>query len=394
MGKVVIAGWARTPFGSFLGSLSDIPAVKLGALAIDGTLSHAGLKGSMVDYVLMGMVIQAGSGQIPSRQATLQAGLPDDIPSDTINKVCASGMRAVSMAEMMIRCGEAHVIVAGGMENMSAAPHLLENARKGKRMGNSSMPDSMIKDGLWCPVYDVHMGVHGSKVPASCGVTREEADRWALRSHQRAINAIDNEYFAEEIVPVEIMKKKESSFLSNDELPRRDTSYEKMASLPPVFEKDGSVTAGNAPPISDGAGSLLIMSEERAEQLGVPTQAEIISHGVASDDPCRIATVPEAAGRDALQKAGMDIQDIDLIEVNEAFASVARTCIRLGDWNEELVNVNGGAVAMGHPIGASGARILMTLLVELKRRGGKYGMATICSGAAQGEAIIVKNLSN
>ncbi len=390
MSGTVIASWARTPFGKFLGSLSSVSAVELGAAAIEGALGKAGVLPSHIDYVLMGMVVQAGTGQIPSRQATIKAGLPMEIPSDTINKVCVSGLRAVNQADMMIRAGEARTVVAGGMENMSAAPHLMEKGRIGIRMGPASLADAMIKDGLWCPLYNVHMGVHGGKVPASYGVTREEADEWSLRSHQLAVKAINHGYYNDEITSVEVKHKKETKLIDTDELPREDTTYEKLAQLPPVFEEDGAVTAGNAPPISDGAGALVIMGKEKARELGVPILAEIISHGVASDDPSRISTVPEAAGRQALQKAGLKIDDIDLIEVNEAFAAVARTCIRLGNWDENKVNVNGGAVALGHPIGASGARILMTLVSELRRRGSSYGMATICSGMAQGEAIIVK----
>ncbi len=386
----VITGWARTPFGKFLGSLSSVSAVELGAAAMKGALGKTGVLPSHIDYVIMGMVVQAGTGQIPSRQATIKAGFPMEIPSETINKVCASGLRAVNQADMMIRAGEARTVVAGGMENMSAAPHLMEKGRIGMRMGPASLPDAMIKDGLWCPLYNVHMGIHGGKVPASYGVTREESDEWSLRSHQLAVKAINHGYYDDEITAVEVKHKKETKIIDTDELPREDTTYEKLAQLPPVFEKDGAVTAGNAPPISDGAGALVIMCEEKARELGVPILAEIISHGVASDDPSRISTVPEAAGRQALLKAGLKIDDMDLIEVNEAFAAVARTCIRLGNWDENKVNVNGGAVALGHPIGASGARILMTLVSELRRRGGLYGMATICSGMAQGEAIIVK----
>ncbi len=390
MTRAVITGWARTPFGRFMGALSSIPAAQLGGLVIRGALERSGVPLQAVDYVLMGMVVQAGAGQIPSRQATFKAGLPVEVPSDTLNKVCASGLRAVNMAAMMIQTGEADIVVAGGMENMSLTPHLMEKGRSGYRMGNANIMDAMIKDGLWCPVYNVHMGVHGGKVPASYGVTREEADKWSLRSHMNAIHAIEKGYFKDEIVPVEVKQKKAVKNIYEDELPRHDTTYEKLSQLPPVFEKDGAVTAGNAPPLSDGAGALVVMSEEKARELGINIMAEVISHGVASDDPSRISTVPEAAGRRALQKAGLVIDNMDLIEVNEAFAAVARTCIRIGDWDEDKVNVNGGAVAIGHPIGASGARILMTLISELRRRGGTYGMATICSGAAQGEATIIK----
>lgn len=390
LSKAVITGWSRTPFGRFLGSLSGVPATELGALVINGALKRAGIEPEYIDYVLMGMVIQAGAGQIPSRQATLKAGLSPDIPSDTINKVCASSLRAVNLAAMMIHSSEAEIVVAGGMENMSAAPYLLQKGREGYRMGNGLLVDGMIKDGLWCPVYDVHMGVHGGKVPAQHGVTREEVDLWSLRSHQLAIQATERGYFEEEIIPVEIRDKKGVKIFEKDELPRADTSYEKLAQLPPVFEKDGFITAGNAPAISDGASAVVVMSEDKAKEMGVPILAELISCGVASADPSQIATVPYSAARVALKKAGLEKEDLNLIEVNEAFASVARTCIRIGEWDEEKVNVNGGAVAIGHPIGASGTRILMTLLAALRRRGGGYGLATICSGAAQGEATIVK----
>ena len=390
MSKVVITGWSRTPFGRFLGSLSSVPATELGALVIKGALEKAGVAPEMVDYVLLGMVVQAGTGQIPSRQSTIKAGLSPEVPSDTINKVCASSLRAVNLAAMMIHSGEAEIIVAGGMENMSAAPYLVEKGREGYRMGNGLLVDAMITDGLWCPVYDVHMGVHGGRVPAEHGVTREEADLWSLRSHQLAIRAMEKGYFEDEIIPVEVVQKKGVKIFDKDELPRVDTSYEKLARLHPVFEKEGFITAGNAPPISDGASAVVVMSEEKANELGVEILAELISSGVASADPTQISTVPFHAARKALKKAGLGKEDLDLIEVNEAFAAVARTCIRLGDWDEEKVNINGGAVAIGHPIGASGTRILMTLLASLRRRGGGYGLATICSGAAQGEATIVR----
>lgn len=390
LSRAVITGWSRTPFGRFLGSLSFVPATDLGALVINGALKRARVAPEYIDYVLMGMVIQAGTGQIPSRQATLKAGLPPEIPSDTINKVCASSLRAVNLAAMMIHSGEAEIVVAGGMENMSAAPYLIEKGREGYRMGNGLLADAMIKDGLWCPVYDVHMGVHGGKVPADHGVTREEVDLWSLRSHRHSIRAMEKGYFDEEIIPVEIKQKNGVKVFEKDELPRADTTYEKLAKLTPVFAKDSFITAGNAPPLSDGASALVLMSEEKAGEMGIDILAELISCGVASADPSQISTVPVAAARMALKKAGLGKEDLDLIEVNEAFASVARTCIRIGEWDEEKVNVNGGAVAIGHPIGASGARILMTLIAELRRRGGGYGLATICSGAAQGEATIVR----
>lgn len=391
MGRTVIVGFARTPFGRFLGGLQEIPAVDLGALALKGALSRANVAPDAVDNVFMGMVVQAGAGQIPSRQATFKAGFPSTVPSETVNKVCASGMRAVNLSDILIRAGEAAVVAAGGMENMSAVPYLLTRSRTGLRMGDTPLVDGMIKDGLWCPFHQVHMGVHGSRVPAEHGITREEMDRWALRSHQRALEAMDSGKLAEEIIPVAVPQRKgEPLILKDDELPRRDTTYEKLAGLPPAFEPEGLITAGNAPAISDGAAALILTSEEKAREWGLQPLAAIISQGTASLDPPYIATVPFFAAEAALRKAGFSSKKMDLIEVNEAFAAVALTCIKLGGWPEEKVNVNGGAVALGHPIGASGARILISLIAELRRRGGGYGLATICSGAAQGEAVVVE----
>lgn len=391
MRETVIVSFARTPFGSFLGSLKDIPAVDLGALAIRESLQRAGVAPEMVDYCLMGMVIQAGAGQIPSRQASMKAGLPPEVPSDTIGKVCASSLRAVNLGDVLIRAGEADIVVAGGMESMSRAPYLLDTARTGARMGHGRMVDAMIHDGLWCSFHDVHMGVHGGDVAEEFGIGREEQDLWALRSQTRAVAAIDEGKLSGEIVPVPVPQKKgEPLIFAVDELPRRNTSLEALAKLPPVFKKGASVTAGNAPPISDGASALVLMSREKAEELGVKPLATIVAQGTASAPPPYIATVPALAGKKALEKAGMNAGDLGLIEVNEAFAAVALTSIKLGGWDPEIVNVNGGAIALGHPIGASGGRILMTLLSEMQRRKARYGMATICSGAAQGEATIIR----
>jgi len=392
MARTVIVGFARTPFGRFQGSLSQTPAVELGAVVVREALSRAGVPGEKVDNVILGMVVQAGAGQIPSRQATIRAGLPPEIPSETINKVCASGLRAVNLADLLIRCGEAELVVAGGMENMSSVPYLLPQVRTGLRMGDGAVVDGMIKDGLWCPFHDVHMGVHGSSVPvAEFGITREAMDRWALRSHERAVAAMDGGLLGQEIVPVTVPQRRgEPLIFDRDELPRRDSSLEKLAALPPAFEPGGLITAGNAPPISDGAAALVLASPRCAEQLGLKPLAEIVSFGCASREPRYISTVPYYAAMEALQKAEKVAEEMALIEVNEAFAAVPLTCMALGGWNEDKVNVNGGAVALGHPIGASGARILITLLAELRRREGGYGLATICSGAAQGEATIIR----
>ncbi len=391
MESTVVLGYARTPFGRFLGSLHSVAAVDLGAYAVKEALQQAGVTGEDIDNVLLGMVVQAGAGQIPSRQAAIKAGLPYSVPSDTINKVCASGLRAVNFSDSLVKAKEASLLVAGGMENMSAVPYYMPKARTGCRMGDAPLVDGMVYDGLWCPFHDVHMGVHGSAVPAEQGITREEMDKWALRSHQLAVAARKSGKLAEEIVPVAVPQKKgDPLVVENDELPREDTSLEKLAKLPPAFEKEGLVTAGNAPGISDGAAALVLASKSKAREKGLQPLAEIVGQGKASLEPRYIATVPYEAARRALDKAGLSIDQIDLIEVNEAFAAVALTSIKLGGWNKDRVNVNGGAVALGHPIGASGARILLTLIAELKRRGGGYGLATICSGAAQGEATIVK----
>ncbi|MGM0653082.1 MAG: acetyl-CoA C-acetyltransferase [Bacillota bacterium] len=391
MTRTVILGFARTPFGRFLGAFKDVPAVDLGAAAIRESLKRSGVDGDRVDNVFLGMVVQGGAGQIPSRQATVKAGLPHTVPSDTINKVCASGLRAVNLADALIKSGEGELMAAGGMENMSAVPYYLPGVRTGARMGDKRVVDGMVHDGLWCPFHDVHMGVHGSAVPAEHGISRQEMDRWAYRSHQRALAAMDNGTLDEEIVPVLVPQHKgEPVVVEKDELPRSDTTPDKLAMLPPAFEAAGLVTAGNAPGISDGAAVLVLASEEQARQLGLKPLAEIIAHASVSLEPRYISTVPYEAGQKALKRAGISTDQLDLIEVNEAFAAVALTCIKLGCWEEEKVNVNGGAVALGHPIGASGARILITLIAELRRRGGGYGMATICSGAAQGEATIVK----
>lgn len=391
MRETVVVSAVRTPFGRFGGALKDLPAVDLGAVAIREAVQRAGVPGGEIDNVFMGMVIQAGMGQIPSRQASIKAGLPVTVPSDTINKVCASSLRAVNLGDSLIRAGDAEIVVAGGMESMSNAPYLLYGNRWGYRMGDARVVDAMIHDGLWCAFGDVHMAVHGSVVAREYGITRAEQDRWALRSQQRAVAAIEGGKFQDEIVPVPVPQRKGDPVLvDTDEGPRADTTLEKLAALPPVFARDGSVTAGNAPGVNDGASALVLMSRERAEKMGRKPLATIVSQGMASAEPPYIATVPAYAAEKALKKASMSVKEIDLIEVNEAFAAVALTSIKLGGWDPEKVNVNGGAVALGHPIGASGGRILMTLIYELRRRGGGYGLATICSGAAQGEATIVK----
>lgn len=363
----------------------------LGALVIREAVRRADVAPAAIDYVFMGMVVEAGVGQVPSRQATLKAGLPVTTPSDTIDKVCASSLRAVNLGEILIRAGDADVVVAGGMENMSQGPYLVEKARWGYRLGDGKLVDATVRDGLWCPVKDVHMGIHGQDVAAEYGVTRDRMDRWSLRSQQRAVAAIRDGKFKDEIVPVPVPQRKGPPVLfDTDESPRADSSLEKLAALRPAFTKEGTITAGNAPGINDGAAAVVLMSAEKAAELGKKPLATILSYGTANDEPPYLARVPFLAGEVALKKAGLTVADLDLIEVNEAFAAVALTAMDLGKWPEEKVNVNGGAVALGHPIGASGARILMTLIYELRRRGGGIGLATICSGLGQGEATIVK----
>jgi acetyl-CoA C-acetyltransferase len=391
LSETLIVGYARTPFGKFMGSLSSIPAVELGAIAVKEALRRSGLSGADIDNVLLGMVVQAGAGQIPSRQATIKAGMPPEVPSETINKVCASGLRAVNLGDALIRAGEAGLVIAGGMENMSAVPYFLNKARSGLRMGDTGLIDGLIHDGLWCPFYNVHMGVHGSSVPAEEGITREQMDLFALHSHRRAISAQEQGLFDQELVAVSVQQRKGNHLLiEKDELPRSDTNLEALAKLPPAFEENGLITAGNAPGISDGAAALVLASKEEALKLNLQPLATLVAQASVSLDPRYIATVPFAVAEKVLCKAGLDSSELKLIEVNEAFAAVALTCIKLGRWDESIVNVNGGAVAIGHPIGASGARILITLIAELRRRGGGYGLATICSGAAQGEAVVIK----
>lgn len=391
MGETVIVGFARTAFGTFGGSLKGVPATELGAHAIRAALARAGVAGHDVDYVYMGQVVQAGAGQIPSRQASIKAGLPDSVPSDTINKVCASSLRAVNLADMAIRLGESRVVVAGGMESMSRAPYLLENARWGLKMGDTPLIDAVVHDGLTCSFGQCHMGVYGSEVAQEFAIGREEQDAWAYRSHVRALSAIDRGRFAEEIEPLEVaLPKGQRVTVAQDEGPRRDTSLEKLARLRPVFSSDGTVTAGNAPGLNDGAAALVLMDRKQAEARDLPVLATIVSQGQVSEAPKYLHTVPARAGQQALAKAGLAMKDMHLFEINEAFAAVTLTSMKIANLDPERVNVNGGAVALGHPIGASGARILMTLVQELRHRGGGYGLAAICSGGGQGEATVVR----
>jgi acetyl-CoA C-acetyltransferase len=382
MARSVIVSAVRTPFGKLGGGLAGHQATELGAIAIREALQRAGLEPGEVEYVIMGQVLQAGAGQAPARQAAVAAGIPKEVGADTINKVCASSIRAVEIADSMIRAGDREVIVAGGMESMSNAPYILKNARFGYRLGDGTLIDSMVHDGLTSTFDDRHMVEQASFVSRELGISREEQDRWALRSHERAVQAIDEGRFADEIVPV--------GDVAVDEGPRRDTSLEKLAALKPVFDPEGTTTAGNAPGVNDGAGAVVVTSEEFAKRRGLEVLATIVSQGAVADDFAYLARTPAKAGAIALEQAGKSIDDVERVELNEAFSSVVLNSARMLGADEEKVNVNGGAVALGHPIGASGARILGTMVHELRRNGGGLGLAAICSGGGQGDALLIE----
>ena len=390
MPKTVILGAARTPIGKMGGGLSSLEATELGGLAIEAALERAQVAPEQVEHVVMGQVLQAGQGQIPSRQAQIKAGVPKEVSSETINKVCASGLRASVLLDQAIRAGELQLGVGGGMESMSSAPYLLPQARFGYRMGDAKMLDAMVHDGLTNPFSGKQMFVEATEVADELELTRADLDRWALRSHERALLATDEGRMSEEIVPVTVKNRKGEQRVEVDEGPRRDTSLEKLAALPGLAGKDGSHTAGNSPGVNDGAGALVVASEEWAQSNDKPALAEIVAHAQSANDFAYLATTPASAARKALEKAGLQPGDIDLWEINEAFASVTLNSIRMLGIEEDRVNVNGGAVALGHPIGASGARILGSLVFELRRRGGGLGCAAICSGGGQGDAVILK----
>lgn len=382
MTRTVIVSAVRTPFGRLGGALADRPATELGGIAIRAALERAGLAGGEVDYVIMGQVLQGGAGQAPARQAAVAAGLPKEVPADTVNKVCASSVRAVEIADALIRAGDAQVVVAGGMESMSNAPYAAPRARFGYRLGDGVLLDLMVHDGLRSTFDGRHMIEQASFVARQLGISREEQDAWALRSHQRAVRAIDQGLFADELTPV--------GEVSVDEGPRRDTSLEKLAALPPVLDPEGTTTAGNAPGVNDGAGALVLCSQELARRRGLEVLATIVSQAWVADEFAYLARTPAGAGNLALRKAGKTIDQVARVEVNEAFCSVAIHSTRLLGADPERVNVNGGAVALGHPIGASGARILATLIHELRRAGGGLGLAAICSGGGQGDAVLLE----
>jgi len=390
MASVIVAG-ARTPFGKFGGAFKDVPATSLGAHAIRAALDRTGVKGAEVDYVIMGQVLQAGAGQITARQAAIEAGIPQEVPSITINKVCLSGINAIALADQLIRAGEVEVVVAGGMESMSRAPYLVTQARFGARMGNTEMIDSMVHDGLWSTFTEQHMGEGSDEVNRELEISRQEQDAWAARSHQRAERAWDTGMLAEEVVPVEVRQHRgEPIKVGRDEGVRPGTTAEALGRLAPAFKKDGTITAGNASQISDGAAAVVVMSSERARKEGIEPLAEIVAHGMSADRYSWLHTVPALALSNALKKAGLLASDLDLVEINEAFAAVALNASRMLELDDERVNVNGGAVALGHPIGASGARLVLTVAYELKRRGLHTGAAALCGGGGQGDALIVR----
>ena len=393
LSKTVILDGARTPFGKFGGGLSSLTASDLGGIAIKEALAKANVAAEAVNEVIIGTVLQAGQGQIPSRQAANKAGIPWNVKTETINKVCASGMRSVTLADQLIRLGEEEVIVAGGMESMSNAPYYMPKGRFGLRMGDASLVDGMIYDGLSCAFHpkQVHMGIYGNETASKFEVSREQQDEWAARSHEKALAAIESGKFAEEIVPVEIPQRKgEPVRIETDEAPRLGTTVETLAKLKSAFSSDGSITAGNAPGVNDGACALVLMSEEKAQQEKRQPLATILAHAEVGVAPEDFPQTPGLVINELLKKSGKTLADIDLIEINEAFAAVALVSNQISGLDESKVNVNGGAVALGHPIGASGARIILTLAYELKRRGGGLGIAAICSGGGQGDAVLIE----
>ncbi|MGE7917984.1 acetyl-CoA C-acetyltransferase [Viridibacillus sp. NPDC093762] len=389
--EVVIVSAVRTAIGSFQGALKDVPATKLGAIVIKEALSKVGVPFEQVDEVIMGNVLQAGLGQNPARQAAIFAGLPKEVPALTINKVCGSGLKAVHLATQAIIAGDADIIVAGGMENMSQAPYLLNNAREGFRMGNQKVIDSMITDGLWCAFNDYHMGITAENLCDQYAISRDEQDRFSARSQERATTALEVGKFKKEIVAVEIPQRKgEPVVFDTDEYVKPGTTAEKLGKLRPAFKKEGSVTAGNASGINDGAAALVVMSRAKADELGIKSIATVVSNASVGVDPAVMGSGPVRAVQKALTKGQLELGQIDLIEANEAFAAQSIAVDRELHFDHEKLNVNGGAIALGHPIGASGARILVTLLHEMEKRDVKTGLATLCIGGGQGVATIVK----
>jgi len=391
MRKAVIVSGVRTAIGTFGGTLANTPAADLASVVIKAAIERAGIEPGSVDDVLMGCILQAGQGQNPARQGMLKAGIPVETPAATINMVCGSGLRAVAMAAQHIACGDSDIVVAGGMENMDLAPYVLDKARTGYRMGNGQVIDSMIKDGLWCAIGDTHMGITAENLAEKYGITREEQDAFAAASQAKTAAAMAAGKFVDEIVPVMIPQRKGDPIaFVKDEHPKPDTTVESLAKLRPAFKKDGTVTAGNASGINDGAAAMVIMAEERAAALGLKPLATIAGAAWAGVEPSIMGIGPVSATRKLLKKVGLKIDDIDLIEANEAFASQSLAVARELKWDPARVNVNGGAIALGHPIGASGARVLITLMHEMKRRGVHRGLATLCIGGGMGISLLVE----
>lgn len=391
MQDVVIVAATRTAVGSFQGALAAIPAVDLGAAVIRQLLQQTGINAAEVDEVILGQVLTAGAGQNPARQAAMSAGLPNAVPAMTLNKVCGSGLKALHLGAQAIRCGDADVVIAGGMENMSLAPYVMPAARTGLRMGHGKLVDSMIQDGLWDAFNDYHMGITAENLVVKYGLSREAQDAFAASSQQKATAAIEAGRFRDEITPIEIPQRKgEPLMFDTDEQPRAGTTPESLAKLKPAFKKDGSVTAGNASSLNDGAAAVLLMSADKAKSLGLPVMARIASYANAGVDPAIMGIGPVSATRRCLEKAGWTLDELDLIEANEAFAAQALSVGQELGWNAEKVNVNGGAIAIGHPIGASGCRILVTLLHEMIRRDVHKGLATLCIGGGQGVALAIE----
>ncbi|BCG27069.1 acetyl-CoA acetyltransferase [Pseudomonas tohonis] len=391
MQDVVIVAATRTAVGSFQGSLANIPAPELGAAVIRQLLAQTGLDGAQVDEVILGQVLTAGSGQNPARQAAILAGLPHAVPAMTLNKVCGSGLKALHLAAQAIRCGDAEVIIAGGQESMSLAPYVMPGARTGLRMGHAKLVDTMIQDGLWDAFNDYHMGITAENLVEKYGISREAQDAFAAASQQKACAAIEGGRFKDEITPILIPQKKGDPIaFATDEQPRAGTTAESLAKLKPAFKKDGSVTAGNASSLNDGAAAVLLMSAEKARALGLPVLARIAAYANAGVDPAIMGIGPVSATRRCLEKAGWNLGELDLIEANEAFAAQALSVGKELGWDAEKVNVNGGAIAIGHPIGASGCRVLVTLLHEMIKRDAKKGLATLCIGGGQGVALAIE----
>jgi acetyl-CoA C-acetyltransferase len=390
--SVIVAG-ARTPIGKFGGGLASFSGAELGAVVIREALARAGVEPERVDHVIMGQVLRGGTGQITARQAAVAAGIPKEVPALNVDKVCLSGITSIALADQLIRAGEVEVVVAGGMESMTNAPYVVPKAREGSRLGNAEIVDSMRYDGLWSTFARMTMGEASDEVNAELGISREEQDAWSARSHRRAAAGWDSGALAEEVVAVEIPQRKGDPLLvARDEGIRPDSTPETLASLTPAFKEAGTITPGNASQISDGAAAVVVMSREKADALGLRPLAEIVAHGMAAGGFAYLHTVPATAAQAALKKAGLDVGDLGLLEVNEAFAAVALNVTRMLGFDEDLVNVNGGAVALGHPIGTSGARLVLTLAHEMRRRSVDLGAATVCGGGGQGDALILRRI--